>query len=64
MTDARYAPQSVDCQPQADGSLILKSRHALGPVAHSTGAWLHHWADATPDAVFIAERSGAGWREL
>ena len=64
MTDARYTPQSVNCQPQADGSLILTSRHTLGPVASSTGAWLHHWADATPDAVFIAERSGAGWREL
>ena len=28
-----------------------------------TGDWLQNWADKAGDRVFIAERSGAGWRE-
>jgi feruloyl-CoA synthase len=33
-------------------------------VAKNTGVWLHRWAEKSPDRVFIAERSGKGWREL
>ncbi len=29
-----------------------------------TSDWLHNWAERTPDAVFIAQRSGTGWREV
>lgn len=47
-----------------DGSLLFQSRDALGPVATRTTDWLDHWADQTPDAVFLAERSGPGWREV
>lgn len=57
-------PQEVICETRADGTLILTSSHALGPVAATTGDWLHEWADKTPDAVFIAERQGEGWREV
>lgn len=46
-----------------DGSLVLTSRVPMGPVATSTGEWLHRWAEAAPSRVFIAERSGPGWRE-
>ncbi len=44
--------------------MILGSGLELGPVARNTGAWLHHWAAHTPQQIFIAERSGPGWRAL
>lgn len=64
MTDSHIVPQSVIRTRRDDGAVILTSRHALGPVAGTTGDWLHDWAARTPDAVFLAERSGPGWREV
>ncbi|MEM6371700.1 MAG: AMP-binding protein [Pseudomonadota bacterium] len=57
-------PHSVRREDRADGSILLRSGHALGPVDLSTGVWLDRWADTTPDALFLAERSGPGWRKL
>ncbi len=64
MTDRMTLPQRITTEARPDGTLILRSSHPLGPVAATTADWLHRWAGATPDAVFIAERSGAGWREV
>ncbi|TNF58976.1 MAG: feruloyl-CoA synthetase [Rhodobacteraceae bacterium] len=36
----------------------------MSQPARVTGDWLRHWAGARPDTVFLAERSGAGWREV
>ncbi|NUB45493.1 feruloyl-CoA synthase [Fertoebacter nigrum] len=58
-----YTPHRVIREDRADGSILLRSGHDLGPVARNTGDWLHHWAAAAPDRVFVAERSGEGWRE-
>jgi len=58
-----FQPHSVDQTVRPDGTILLTSDHRLGPVAETTGDWLHRWAEETPDRVFIAERSGAGWRE-
>jgi feruloyl-CoA synthase len=58
-----YTPHSVIREDRADGTILLRSGHALGPVARNTGDWLHHWAAAATDRVFVAERSGDGWRE-
>ncbi len=60
---SQYLPHSIAREDRADGSILLRSNYELGPVARCTSDWLHHWADATPDVIFIAERSGAGWRE-
>ena len=59
-----FRPHKVERRDRDDGSYILTSSYALGPVARTTGDWLRHWADAAPDRVFLAERSGAGWRTL
>ena len=64
LTQERYRAHSVTREDRADGAILLRSTHALGPVADRTTDWLHHWADATPDAVFLAERCGPGWREV
>ncbi|POF28409.1 feruloyl-CoA synthase [Roseibium marinum] len=60
---SQFQPHSVERQQRADGSILLRSRHALSPAVERTGDWLHVWAEAAPGRVFLAERSGAGWRE-
>ena len=44
--------------------MVLSSGLELEPAVRNTGEWLHRWADETPDAVFLAERSGPGWEKL
>jgi feruloyl-CoA synthase len=58
----KYKPHNTTLETRADGVKLFRSNDVLGPVAPSSGSWLHKWSDQTPDAVFIAERSGAGWR--
>ncbi len=58
-----FQPHSVDRQTRADGSILLRSKHPLSATVERTGDWLHQWADTAPGRVFLAERSGAGWRE-
>jgi feruloyl-CoA synthase len=60
---SRYIPHAVSREERPDGSILLRSAHGLGPVANRTGDWLHRWAGRAPDRAFLAERSGAGWRE-
>lgn len=59
----KFQPHDVCREDRADGSILLRSRRPLSSVVGRTGDWLHRWAEAAPDRVFIAERSGAGWRE-
>lgn len=61
---SRYRPHNVLREERADGTVLLRSGYDLGPVAERTGDWLHHWAAEAPERVFLAERSGAGWRAL
>ena len=48
--------QQVLSDIRADGRILLRSAHPLGPVANTTGDWLHRWAGETPDAIFLADR--------
>ncbi|WP_071674674.1 feruloyl-CoA synthase [Nioella nitratireducens] len=59
---SNFLPHKVTRQTRADGTILLGSGYPLGPVARRTGDWLHRWAAEAPDRVFLAERSGAGWR--
>lgn len=56
-------PQDVRREDR-DGAIYLRSAIPLGPVARVTADWLRRWAAEAPDRVFIAERHGAGWREV
>lgn len=60
----RYLQHDVIREDRADGSVLLRARTKLGDVAARTTDWLEHWARITPDAVFLAERAGDGWREV
>lgn len=60
----QFLPHAVAREDRADGTILLRSKYPLGPVADRTADWLHKWADDAPDRVFLAERAGAGWREV
>jgi feruloyl-CoA synthase len=59
-----FKPHDVIREDRPDGTTLLRARDGLGEVAARTTDWLDHWAEATPGAVFLAERSGEGWREV
>ena len=59
----RFEPHSVVHEWRADGSLLLQSTKQLGSVVNTSSDWLRKWSSESPSRVFIAERSGAGWRE-
>lgn len=60
----RYRAHAVLREDRADGAILLRSGHQMTRPATRTGDWLDHWSDLTPHAVFLGERSGAGWREV
>lgn len=60
---SQFRSHSVSREDRPDGTILLRSNYVLGPVVDKTSDWLHRWAKEAPDRVFIAERSGAGWRE-
>ena len=62
--DPRYAPRSLEAERRPDGSLLLTNpRPVTGAFATTLGP-LEHWADRDPNRMWLAERSGEGWREL
>lgn len=60
----KYRPHRVNREDRPDGSILLTSGYDMSPMANAPSDWLHQWAAETPDAVFLAERSGPGWREM
>lgn len=57
-------PRTVKLQFDG-GAFVLRSPEPLKPYARCLGEWLEHWAAATPDAPFLAERNAeGGWRTL
>jgi feruloyl-CoA synthase len=62
--DQKYRPHNARLETRADGALIYTSGYEMGPVVRNTGDWLHRWAEEEPLRPFLAERYGAGWREV
>jgi feruloyl-CoA synthase len=57
-------PHKVLREDRPDGTILLRSGYEMTVAAASTNDWLERWASETPGQVFLAERSGAGWRTL
>lgn len=64
MIEGPYRAHKALRENRADGSVLLTSGWPLDEVARCSTDWLVDWAQTAPDRVFIAERSGAGWREV
>jgi feruloyl-CoA synthase len=64
-TSVRLGPTEVVMTRRADGCLIVKSPHDLGPYPRTITDRLDHWAATTPDRTFIAQRDAAGaWHRI
>lgn len=61
----RFGDLSVDIIRREDGTVLARPRGHLPGFPPRLGDRLHHWAEATPDAVLFAERTVAGhWRKV
>jgi feruloyl-CoA synthase len=61
----RLGPREVVVERRADGSIHLRSPHALPPYPARLTQRLEHWAAAAPERTFLAQRDAAGgWRRI
>ncbi|MBE7417609.1 MAG: feruloyl-CoA synthase [Ideonella sp.] len=62
--DALATPRTLR-EDLGGGAFVLRHPEPLQPHARCVGDWLEHWAQTTPDALFLAERDAQGqWRRL
>jgi len=61
-----FAPPSVIATKGQADTVYLRSAYDLPEPSRCIGDWLVHWAEARPDAVFLAERPtpGSEWSKL
>jgi feruloyl-CoA synthase len=64
MRDPRYAPRALEVERRADGTIVLVNPRPIAGVFPTTLSPLEHWADKAPARVWLAERSGEGWRRV
>jgi feruloyl-CoA synthase len=62
--DPRYAPRRLVVDERPGGEVILTNPATFDDRHQTTVSALAHWAVAAPDRVWLAERSGDGWRTL
>ena len=60
---SNFKPHDVSSEQRNDGTLLLRSNAETGDVVDTSADWLHRWSEEAPERIFLAERSGAGWRE-
>ena len=60
---SNFKPHDVSSEQRSDETLLLRSNAEMGDVVDTSADWLHRWSVETPERIFLAERSGAGWRE-
>jgi feruloyl-CoA synthase len=61
----RLGPREVETRWLDDGSVVMRSPHALGPYPEKITQRLAHWANVAPDRTFIARRGPNGaWIRL
>jgi feruloyl-CoA synthase len=62
--DARYAPRKLTLARRPGGEMRLTNPAPYETRFQTMTAPLEHWAAAAPDRVWLAERSGEGWRTV
>ena len=58
--NAKFAPALVEVERRANGEILLRSPRTLKPYPERIGSLLDHWAEATPNHIFLAERASDG----
>jgi len=60
-----FGDPSVTIDRRDDGTIYLRPKRALRDYPVRLTDRLHHWANAEPDRVFMAERDASGgWRQI
>jgi feruloyl-CoA synthase len=60
-----FGNPAVSIERRDDGTIYLRPKLKLGDYPVRITDRLHHWAQAAPDRVFMAERdAGGGWRQI
>jgi feruloyl-CoA synthase len=62
--DARYAPRRQEVEERLNGEVVLANPTPYDPSWRTATAALEAWALAAPNRMWVAERSGDGWREV
>src|SRR2546426_7851839 len=60
----KMLPPAPTLEKRADGTVILGCGEPLGPYARSMGDFVERWAAERPSVIYLAQRSGDGWRTL
>jgi feruloyl-CoA synthase len=62
----RLAVPDCTLERRRDGTLLMRARAALGPYPQRLTERLLHWAEHTPQRIFMADRdpAGDGWRSV
>jgi feruloyl-CoA synthase len=59
-----FSPAAVDREERADGSVVLRSHHPLGPYPATIVEVFTGRARDHPERTLVAQREGGGWRAL
>src|ERR1700688_3941933 len=60
-----FGHPGVSVDRRADGTIYLRPKIALGEYPVRLTDRLHHWAQAEPNRIFMAERGPeGGWRQI
>src|SRR5712671_3676931 len=60
-----FGNPAVNVERRQDGTIYLRPKTPLGDYPVRLTDRLHHWANAEPNRVFMAERdAGRGWRQI
>lgn len=62
--DARYAPRRLEVERRDGGEIVLTNPTPYSDKFQTMTAALEHWAKVAPSRVWLAERSGEGWRTV
>ena len=62
--DARYAPSRLEVEHRPGGEMVLTNPTPYSRQFQTMTGALAHWAGKAPSRVWLAERSGEGWRTL
>ena len=62
--DPRYAPRRLEVEHRPGGEMVLTNPAPYSTDHLTTTSSLAHWAKAAPDRIWLAERSGEGWRTV